>query len=76
MQESGGSHMGGRRKCGLHDDMEIGLHINRELAIRKNRVKPIYIIFVLGEFVLWILTLIDVPETQNFVPSGHKPLFW
>lgn len=56
--------------------MEMGLHINRELAIRKNRVKPIYIIFVLAEFVLWILTLIDVSETQNFVASGHKPLFW
>lgn len=76
MQESGGSHMAGRKKCGLHDDMEMGLHINRELAIRKNRVKPIYIIFVLAEFVLWILTLIDVSETQNFVASGHQPLFW
>lgn len=69
--------MEGRRKCGLHDDMEIGLHISRELASRKNWVKPIYIISVLGEFVLWILTFINVLETQNFVPNGlPQPLSW
>lgn len=62
--------MEGRMKCDLHNDMEIGLHINRELASRKNRAKPIYIIFVLQEFVLWILTFMHVLEIQNFVPNG------
>lgn len=48
MQESGGSHVEGRRECGLHNDTEIVWHINRELVSRKNGVKPIYIIFGFG----------------------------
>lgn len=50
MQESGGSHTEIRRKCGLHNNLEIVLHIKEQPASRKNRVKPIHMIFDLGQF--------------------------
>lgn len=48
MQDSGGGHTEIRRKC--ENDLEIVMHVKEGPASRKNRVKPIYVIFDLGQF--------------------------
>lgn len=49
-----------RRKRGLHSDLEIVLHIKEEPVSKKNRVKPIHMIFDLGQFMtceFWTLQM-------------------